>query len=313
MPTGCEIKRQVLCASGGKFLKLGRKSGSDEFSYDLRKCAGPELSYIGACASSPNQIFPLRPGAKVFANIEYEGGARIPFEFVVTSSAGEFETQSGKWAELEPMRDDQPFAAASLGTVWGPIEVFLGAGGCYPDLMKNVTAMLYDIDGRGLIEASSYGRTQIQFAIPHAPKSGRISIAFDDVSGQRIGPFAYRTDIEKIVRASARTAEQPRLSCTWTIKEGTKQWYCVAPGSTQLLSWLDVRSINYGSTATALTRSLPLAVTAQEVINVTGGTGQAPPNDSIARLEVPAGWSDLYYQLVLAGKDPTPPIRVPMQ
>lgn len=321
-PTGCSIDRRVLCSLRASRLTFGRDrdrmdAGSQhaETIYDLRLCDGPNLVYQQACLSSPDKIFPLYPGTIILGHIEYDDGYKIPFKIPVATKAGDFDKSSDNWVELEPIdkkdRSSIPFAAAKLGNVWGPFEVFLGAGGCYPIVSEGVTAFLYDVDGRGLVEASMYGRTEIQFAIPK-PSRSEIIVAFDRGLGQRIGPFTYRFDVDKVIRAAALGAKPPRLECSsYGQHINKKKWHCQVPGQTSsLLSWFKVRRIEYGPTIDKINESVQISVTHDDVLNFSSVNRPSP--DKILHFSIPEDWADIYYRIEFEDGKTTPINRLPL-
>jgi len=324
-PVGCRVSMR-LCSSDTKALRLGRTAETHEFVYDLQKCAvtDPGDKSDLACFAPPEEIFPLRPGATVFASVEYQDDSRtLPFEVPVQTSALYFDGKP-EWAELVPQSDAAPFAAAKfvvehdqLGGfsvsvyVAPPFKIFVGIGGCPT---PRIAKLLYDLDGRGLVEVpdsrehSFFWPDQLstEFTLPRRPRRSQIAIAFDTPERKRVGPFLYQFDVQKILQAAASRAGEPRLDCS------VEHHDCVAPGMSSALAWMQVKRIEYGLAADRLSSALAVATPESYLLSdkarVEGIRGAG-----IGRFDIPAGWEDVYYRLVFESGVRSEVIRVQLR
>lgn len=304
----CELERQSLCGLIASRLTLSRSPDTVEMTYDLKACAGPERAYQDLCLSAPNEIFPLMPDKDIFATLEYDDGHKIPFKVRVeglnTSSP------QNTWVTLQPMpgqdTDSVPYAAARLDGVYGPFIVYFGAGGCDPVSRQDAHTFLYDIDGKGLVQAQVRARSSFSTS---KPLRSFISLAYDYQSRQRIGPFDYRFDVNALIQARAQTAQRPRLECTW---EGDL-WFCLAPGTYGwVLEWVNVRVVRYGPREDQINQSVSLALGQDKILQGIQG-GRRTSRDFIMRFDIPEEWTDVYYQLQFANGEETPVLRIPLR
>ncbi|HBL26211.1 MAG TPA: hypothetical protein DD490_05180 [Acidobacteria bacterium] len=288
-PSRCMINRFLACGWRATRLTLGREPGRTDAAYDLTECEGPER-LRQACMGTLEPLFQLRPGETIFVGIEYSNGHRL--EGTVEVERLEFSSQLGIWTELLPAADQSgaPYAAARLRL--NILEIYLGAGGCHDSLAPRIDRdLLYDHDGHGLVLASeSTGETT--FTMPW-PVGEEVAFGFEALSGKRFGPFRYQFDIAAIVRAAANQAPPPRLDCQpeGIHQDGTPRWWCGAE-SDKVLSWIDVRALHYGREASPLDHSLELTLIPAEV-----PTMKARARSRLVNIEVPAGWSDIFYSV----------------
>ena len=309
-PTGCEVNHRSLCSSMAAEMTLGREKGKPEIKYDLsqQNCEVAEAknSFSADCLAVPNEIFPLNPGDKVYGSINYADGFKVTFEETVKQQLdiNSGSNQDHGWVALKPFKDnmDIPYASATYVTSKhsGPVKVFLGAGGCRSRIFsQDITSFLYDIDGNGLVEASKYGTIRIKFSIP-VPEESWVEMAYDLNSGERIGPFKYKIDIEKLIDAFAKGVDPPRLNFSYY----RDQFFGKVDGRFHLLSWWYVSEIKLGPSPDQLTESIPIDLKVEDILN-----SRNKKNIEYYRFDIPKDWTDVYYTITFEDGKVTHPIR----
>jgi hypothetical protein len=317
-PTGCRLMTTELCRTGAKTLRLGPTAAAEDFKYDIA-CEGEGATDWDAhvCLSPPEEIFAMRPHAKVYGSLEGARGRRTVFQLEVHKiDAHRTFDRDAYWVELVPITEKNkgpvPFAAAQLQGTDLRLQVYLGAGGCINS--EQVAKLLYDIDGRGLIEYRGEGSPMSRenenvVSLRHLPKDNEIALAFDRPSGQRVGPFFYRFDAMKAIRARAVGADPPSLQCSrgWQRTGGPVR--CEVFNGRHALSWLAVREIQYGAMESILDRKQSVSITDTAFL---GSEAETPPFQPVVSFEIPYAWTDVYYRLVLDSGETTSVIRVPL-
>ena len=305
---GLKINRVDLCRIYASKVTLSRKRDIPEFHYNLETCKGEEDKREEACYSPFfDKLFPLHPSQKIYCNIEFPDGYKIPFEKIVPDGQYTSKDKNHAWVELTPLNPSMevPYAVASLGGSQHDFEIFLSVGGCEKHSNGSAT-IIYDIDGKGLIEPKPYDKGRNPLGIS-APKIPIITLSYVNGNNERIGPFRFKFDAMEIISATANKSKPPRLETS----HSGDNYYVEAPGTYGwIVSWANVKSIQFGNTPDKINNSQIISLSADEIL-VRKNSNYWPKKD-VFHFDVPNDWSDFFYYLEFKDGKKTDLIRLPI-
>lgn len=158
---------------------------------------------------------------------------------------------------------------------------------------QKFSQILVDFDGFGMTETEIKGDrlegVDLRGMFKNASQISYMVKQEDDTHG----PFTFSFSPEKVIGLQAQFSEPPRLRCG--------SGYCTAPNINQALSsWLDVKSISYGSAPDTLDAIIEVKFGSKELLkkiwdedyslNETGGY-------QLMKFEIPKDWASLFYKI----------------
>ena len=313
-PGGCQIDQPALCFSMATALNIGttRNNPSVTYPLDPRSCQKLDPKLFKDCLAPPKEIFSLYPGKILFCSLEYADGYEIPFEIKVY---GRNETKllkpkkQGTWIPLIPTgkSDEQPYAEVTLNPHMGEnFRFFLGAGGCaYGE--DGIELMLFDTDGKGLIEAENRG-SKNEFSISDMKQQDVIKIAADLKSGERIGPFEYQFDVKEVIKKYVLTLPPPKIEFS---RYGGKIHARIPLTKFSIINWWEVDRIAFGSDQQNLDQVFKIDINERTILE--NQEYYNNPSKNFFRFDIPKNWSNAYYQILFKNGTKTKAIRYPIQ
>ena len=173
----------------------------------------------------------------------------------------------------------------------------------------NEKSVLIDLDGKGLIQLT----TQNQFAGYFYDVSMRggqfqaptsvitLSLAVDDASGTRNGPWSYHFDPADVVRKTAVGTSIPEIGCTGDTRishigrsMSQRERVCLP---VQKQAFFDVAAVEFGPSPDSLRDRIDIDFTPADLLNAPCDVykRQCPP----FVYDIPEDWSDVYSRIIL--------------
>jgi hypothetical protein len=316
---GCRFREHAnslgFCSPGVRRAWLSNSKTSFTHEVDRTACKGE--GFLDLCVDFPHLPFPIKQNEPIYAKVDFiDGSTRIEVlpvnDSVLERASMAIPRRTGRheatdWTKLEPLgKDPSPFVAATYVPSYrtaGGFLLFVGLRGC-SDKGTNLRpdGLLVDVDGKGLVRQNITGSKTLPLfgSAPGGKLSEErvqamvaeemtIQIAADTVMAGRLGPFSYRFSPRQVLMSAVKQLGDAKLKCA----RAYPHFRCVAE---EPLAWVAVKEVRFGPAYSELSTVVPVNFTLEDYFKTSDDASNREP----VRFQPPAGWTDVFHQIVFA-------------